>query len=141
MRGLILLFCALAAGCASGVIYAPAPDITVNPKEAALINGAYLPYGVYFTAVSQYDGHSARVVVLSYVGSKMLDMSVTPDEVRVYYKVPQLPARAVAAFGRFARAELFTFCPNKEIKYYDAKSRGMFEAEAAGGVQCPQKPL
>lgn len=141
MRILLLLLCALAAGCAAGVVYDRAPDTTVNPKEAALVNGVYLPYGVYFTAVSQYDGHSARVVVLSYTGSKMLDMSVTPDEVRVYYKVSQLPARAAAAFGRFARAELFTFCPEKELKYYDAKSRGTFEAQSAGGVQCPSKPL
>lgn len=141
MRILFLLFCTLLAGCASGVVYSPAPDTAVNPKEAALVNGVYLPYGVYFTAVSQYDGKSVRVMVLSYMGSKMLDMTVTPDEVRVYYKVPQLPARAAAAFGRFARAELFTFCPKKELKYYDAKSRGTFEAEAAGGVQCPSKPL
>ncbi len=132
----LLMLCLCLAACASGVVYKKAPAAQVDPRSSAMLSGVYLPYGVYFTAVSQFKGDSARVVVLSYMGSKMLDMNVTADEIQIYDKLPQLPARVAAGFGRFVRAKLFTPCPEKQITYYDDKSRGTFEAQAVGGQQC-----
>lgn len=136
MRPVMLTLLLLAAGCSSGLVYKPAPAEKLDPAKTARLTGEVRPWGLYFTAVTQADGESVRVVVLSEIGLKLLDFSAAQDGAEVYYKFDKLPAAAAGAFVRFARHKLRTPCPAKILSFTDRRTRARFEAAAQGGTEC-----
>lgn len=136
MRPLMLLLALFTSACTPGLTYKPAPGGQLTPAQTARLTGSVRPWGLYFTAVTQFDGNSARVIVLSEIGLKLLDINVSPSETEVYYKFEKLPATAAGAFGRFARAALLTPCPSQEVTFTDTRTRAAFEASVQGAKIC-----
>lgn len=136
MRPLIFAALLLLTGCSSGLVYKTAPADKLNPARTARLTGEVHPWGLYFTALAQADGDSVRLIVLSEIGLKLLDLNVTPDETAVYYKFDKLPAAAVGAFGRFARETLLQPCPPKNLSFTDPRTRAVFEASVQGAKIC-----
>ena len=136
MRPLIFSALLLLAGCSAGLVYKPAPAEKFDPAKTARLTGSVQPWGLYFTAVTQADGDSVRVIVLSEIGLKLLDFSTAPDGAEVYYKFDKLPDAAAGAFIRFARHELRTPCPAKTLSFTDPRTRAHFETAAQGGTHC-----
>ena len=134
MKQIFMLCVALVlTGCASTLRYRPAPAEKLSTAQLVRSTGEVVPWQLPFMALSHFDGKNVRLIVLSEVGVKLLDANVTPAQTEVYYKISQLPAAAVAAFARFARASLAQTCPSREIDYQDAPSRAEFKGEAV----CP----
>jgi len=137
MRRITFLLAACWLGaCSSGLVFKTAPQTPLNSAQTLRLAGSVRPWDVYFTAVAQYDGENTRLVVLSEIGLKLLDLNVTPERTEVYYKMDKLPNAAAAAFGRFARQTLFTACPAREIVYRDGRSRAVFSASVQGDLTC-----
>ena len=136
MKGFLLLAVLVLAGCSAGLKQDKTPFAPLDMRQAVRLSGVYEPYGLDFTAVSVYDGNSVRMVVLSTLGSMLAALTVTPTEVRLHEKVPQLPARLVAGFGRMARAHLRSACPEKTFTYADPPSRGRLVVQTQGGSAC-----
>lgn len=136
MRPLIIAFICLLGACSSGLVYKPAPAGKLSAAGTVRLAGEISPWGLYFTAVTQYDGHSARVVVLSEIGLKLLDFSASQNGAEVYYKFEKLPAAAAGAFIRFARQNLLTPCPAQNLSFTDRRTRARFETTLQGGPAC-----
>lgn len=136
MKGFFLLAVLVLAGCSAGLKQDKTPFAPLDMRQAVRISGVYEPYGLDFTAVSVYDGNSVRMVVLSALGSKLAALTVTPTEIRLYEKVPQLPARLAAGFGRMARARLQCSCPETDFTHEDPLSRGRLVVQTQGGAAC-----
>lgn len=136
MKGFLLLAVLVLAGCSAGLKQDKTPFAPLDMRQAVRLSGVYEPYGLDFTAVSVYDGNSVRMVVLSALGSKLAALAVTPDEIRLHEKAPQLPARLAAGFGRMARAHLRSACPEKTFTYADPPSRGRLVVQTQGGSAC-----
>lgn len=136
MRQVILFAACLLGACSSGLIYKPAPNTALNPAATARLTGSVQPWGLYFTAVTEYDGSSARVVVLSEIGLKLLDLNVSPETAEVYYKFDKLPGAAAGAFARFAREALLAPCPAEHLTFTDGRTRARFEASVQGAKKC-----
>ena len=136
MKGFLLLAVLVLAGCSAGLKQDKTPFAPLDMRQAVRLSGVYEPYGLDFTAVSVYDGNSVRMVVLSALGSKLAALAVTPTEILLHEKVPQLPARLAAGFGRMARAHLRSACPEKTFTYADPPSRGRITVQTQGGRVC-----
>lgn len=136
MRPLILSALLLFTGCSAGIVYKTAPAQKLNPARTARLTGEVRPWGLYFMALTQFDGEAVRVIVLSEIGLKLLDVNVTPTETAVYYKFEKLPAAAAGAFGRFARETLLTPCPQSNLSFTDPRTRARFEASVQGAKTC-----
>lgn len=136
MRPLIFTALFLFMGCSSGLVYKTAPADKLSPARTARLTGEVRPWGLYFTAIAQVDGGAVRLIVLSEIGFKLLDINVTPEETAVYYKFKTLPAAAAAAFGRFARKTLLQPCPPKNLSFTDPHTRAVFEASVQGAKIC-----
>lgn len=136
MRPLIFAALFLVMGCSSGLVYKTAPAEKLAPAKTVRLTGEVRPWGLYFTAITQFDENSARVIVLSEIGLKLLDLHVTPQETEVYYKFEKLPAAAAGAFGRFARETLLIPCPQKNLSFTDPRTRARFEASVQGAKIC-----
>lgn len=136
MRPLIFAALFLFTGCSSGLVYKTAPADKLSPARTARLTGKVRPWGLYFTALTQADGDSVRLIVLTDIGIKLLDLNVTPDETAVYYKFDKLPAAAAGAFGRFARETLLHPCPPKNLSFTDPRTRAVFEASVQGAKIC-----
>lgn len=132
----LLLLSLFLSACSSGLVYKTAPAEQVNTRQAVRLSGVYQPYGLDFTALAEPKEGGVRLVVLSVMGGKLADLFVTPTEIAVYSKMPQLPARLVGGFGRMARAQLITPCPQKEFVYKDAPSRGALYVKTQGDLLC-----
>ena len=137
MKKIFILLAIGMSGCAGGgLIRTPAPQAALDTAKAVRISGEIAPYEIGFSGVYEYNAAQVRLAVISEVGIKLLDMSVTADKTYVHYHVPKLPKRVQAAFGRLAREAFFTSCPPAKITYYDKALRGTFEVRTQGGV-CP----
>lgn len=136
MRPLIFTALFLFMGCSSGLVYKTAPADKLIPAQTARLTGEVHPWGLYFMALAQADGDSVRLIVLSEIGLKLLDLNVTPDETAVYYKFEKLPDAAAGAFGRFARASLLQPCPPKNLSFTDPRTRAVFKASVQGAKIC-----
>lgn len=116
------------AGCAGTTwVKAPAPAEVFDNAQAVRASGVLAPYQVDFQSVSVFSGNSLRVVVLSPVGLKLLDMRLTPAQNTLYET--QLPPRVTGAFMRWAKAYLFTPCPPQTFYVKDGRVRGVFQGE------------
>lgn len=136
MRALIVAFICLLGACGSGLVYKPAPSAKIPSANTFQMTGQITPWGLYFTAVTRYDGTSARVVVLSEIGLKLLDFSANPNGAEVYYKTEKLPAAAAGAFVRFTQQNLLTPCPPKNLSFTDRRTRARFETTLQGDTVC-----
>lgn len=136
MRPLIFTALFLFMGCSSDLVYKTAPAAQLSAVRTARLTGKVSPWGVYFTAIAQVDGEAVRLIVLTEIGLKLLDLNVTPKETAVYYKFEKLPAAAAGAFGRFARETLLTPCPQKNLSFTDSRTRAKFEASVQGAKIC-----
>lgn len=132
----VLFLSVLLVACSAGVVYKNTPPEQVNTRRAVRVSGVYQPYGLDFTALAEPKEDGVRLVVFSVIGSKLADLFVTPEEIGVYAKIPQLPARLVGGFGRMARAQLAVSCPEKEFVYQDFPSRGTLYVKTQGDVLC-----
>ncbi len=136
MRPLIFLLVCLLGACSSGLVYKPVPAAVLNPARTVRLSGEVSPWGLYFTAVTEYDGNAARVVVLSEMGMKLLDFSADEKEAQVYYKLEKLPSAAAGAFIRFAQKNLLTPCPVKNVSFTDRHAHARFETIVQGEPAC-----
>lgn len=121
------------AGCTSNLVYRQAPAEKLPTKQLVRSTGIVTPWQLSFSSLSYFDGQAVRLIVLSELGVKLLDVYVTPTQTEVYYKVPQFPVAMVQAFGHFARTFLANACPDSEIDYKDTLTRATFQVEAV----CP----
>lgn len=136
MRALIMVLSCLLGACGTGLVYKPAPAEKLPAAQTYQLTGRVSPWGLYFTAVTRYDGSAARVVVLSELGIKLLDFSAGQTSAEVYYKLDNLPAAAAGAFVRFARQNLLTPCPAKNVSFTDRRTRARFATSLQGDSVC-----
>ena len=109
MKRFPLLICVVLtlAGCAGG------PSIRYNVPPSAPTAGLRQEHaGVYrgsltFRALTIREKQAYRVIILSDIGMKLIDMRVTPDGVDVFSKADFLPRRVVVDFSRFYTAWAF----------------------------------
>jgi hypothetical protein len=84
-----------------------APSIHYTQAPAARVTGKQMEHsGVYrgelpFRTLAIRGKASCRVVILSDIGIKFIDMEVTPRTTNIYYKAGAIPQRAVGDFARF----------------------------------------
>ncbi len=123
-------------GCSEKWIYQPAPPQTEKWEQASYLQGTVTPWDLTFTAVSHFEQDQVRLIVLSELGVKLLDVQVTPTTAIVHAKPEAFPKVAAGAFVRLARAELFTTCPSASIHYQDARTRALFEITLQGAQTC-----
>lgn len=128
MKKLIIGFVLFLTGCSS-LHYAPAPTTVLDSSKVVRASGVLNPYGLAFESVSVFDGEGVRVVVLTALGVKLLDMYVTPARTTVYFVQPALPGRVQKAFSRWAKNYLMYPCPAENFNIKDARVRGTFEGE------------
>ena len=135
----IILVCLLISsglGCSEKLVYKPAPTQVISLAQATQLAGTVHPWGVSFTAVAQRQNADVRLVVLSTLGVKLLDVLVGPKTAEVYFKHAQFPPAAVRAFIRLARQELRGACPGPVILYHDKPTRADFELHVQGEEIC-----
>ncbi len=136
-KSLFLIVCLSIWGCASHLVYKPTPSQQISLSDSVQIAGTVNPWGLDFVAVSHVEKDHTRLIVLSALGIKLLDMAVFPQRIEVYVKQEKLPNLVVQAFGRFTRAKLATSCPETNIYYQDTYARAVFQAtRQEGGVLC-----
>lgn len=131
-----LLLCLLLAGCRSGLVFKEAPQTVLDSRQTTKLVGEIQPWGLYFTALSHYDGEQTRLLILSEIGIKLLDMGISAQQMEVYFKAEALPKVAAAAFGRFAKTHLQTACPEQQISFTDSRTRARFSVQATGEEKC-----
>ena len=134
MKKTIFFFACFLVACAGRSVYKETPQTILRPEEMVRTQGTFRDMG--FVALSKYEEEQARVIVMSEIGIKLVDMTVFPSKIDIYFKQSQFPLRAVEAFARFTRAHLFAQCPPSQVEYKDRFSRGVFKAQSKG-AQCP----
>lgn len=133
----IWIGCFWVCACSSSLIYKPAPLQVIPVTESVQLTGTVAPWGLYFMAISRREQSHTRLVVLSELGIKLLDVAVFDDRTEVYAKQEKFPTSAVQAFVRFTRAALSTNCPPATIFYRDTRTKAVFEANVQkGGTVC-----
>ena len=123
-------------GCSTPWVYSPTPTQPIVMEQAAVANGVLAPQGFYFTLISQYQGTSARVVVLTDPALKLADMTVSASQIYVHEKAPRISQSLVTAWGELVQQSFLTSCPARQIRQEAKRVKGPFELAVTGGV-CP----
>jgi len=115
-----VLLLLLLPGCrAPSIHYTTAPATRVSGKQVEHA-GVYRGELPFRTLVVQ-GKERCRVVILSDMGIKFVDMEITPQTITVYFKAGAIPKRAVGDFARFYTAWAF----NKESHDLSRKGEKM----------------
>ena len=134
---LLFLLCLSLLGCTSQLVYKPAPEQVISLADSLQVTGTVQPWALDFTAIAHREADHMRLVVLSAIGIKLLDVTVFPNRAEVYFKQEKFPAVAAQAFIRFTRASLLINCPQQDIFYQDSRTHADFTAKVQGGPVCP----
>lgn len=130
------LICLLGLGCASQtLVYQSTPTTKLTSEETTQLVGTVRPWGLDSTVIVSPSPQGTRMVVLSLIGIKLLDVFIAANRTIVYFQQEKLPVSAIHAWVRFARAELQNACIKKDILYRDI-SGAEFEFEAKGVKVC-----
>ena len=130
-----LIVSSMLLACSPKVVYKPTPKQVITLPQAVQLVGTVQPWGLDFTAVAARHEDGVRLLVLSAVGIKLLDLGVWPTRAEIYFRQEKFPSVAVEAFVRFARSTFKTDCVAEEILYRDV-SRAIFEGQIIGENKC-----
>ena len=134
MKKWLLVFSMALTGCATPLVYAPAPAEAVSMQTAAVASGVLEPQHFYFTLISQYKSGSARVLVLTDPAIKLADLTVSANQITVHDRAPQVSSNLILAWGKLVQEEFLTPCPARKIARQAAPIKGTFELDVKGGV-------
>lgn len=133
MKNIILFSFLFLTGCVGNLVYAPAPKEPVSIQEAAVASGILKAQGLSFTLISRYQDGTSRVLILAEPMFKLIDMEVSEEKIRIYYKARRLSKPQIMYWARLAQKYFMTPCPPRHIV---AGGKNGAELNVTGGV-CP----
>lgn len=124
----------LLTGCTKTFVTTPPPAQPLVMQEASVASGMLQPQDLSFTLISQYKAPQARVVVLTMPAIKLVDMTVSAEEVQLHYRAAHIPAIWVQRWAKLVQEYFLTTCPPRDIKHTFSNPTQNFELEVTGGI-------